>query len=286
MVHSPKHGKRIHFVTHFQLIMISPREINRAAALNKVSDRQIEKDYVLSWVLYAISCNSKLKEALVFKGGTVLKKSYFRDYRFSEDLDFTLLDETMENETIKKEFEVLFHFIKEETNMDLNTDPRNWTVHGSGSPQFHIDYVSSLRGTMGSRNLKIDITRGEQVLSPVAYRSIFRDYSDLEKEFILPCYSLVEVLIEKMAALMGRTEPRDLYDLWFLTELEGMQIPEHLADLERKARHKGQDPEKFLEKVLKKEAGFRKEWQNKLGSQIHDLPPFDEVFRGVKRQCR
>jgi predicted nucleotidyltransferase component of viral defense system len=31
-----------------------------------------------------------LREHLVFKGGTALKRCYFGDYRFSEDLDFTL----------------------------------------------------------------------------------------------------------------------------------------------------------------------------------------------------
>ncbi len=31
---------------------------------------------------------------LAFKGGTALKKCYFADYRFSEDLDFTLTEET------------------------------------------------------------------------------------------------------------------------------------------------------------------------------------------------
>ncbi len=30
-----------------------------------------------------------LRDTLVFKGGTALKKCYLGDYRFSEDLDFT-----------------------------------------------------------------------------------------------------------------------------------------------------------------------------------------------------
>jgi len=40
--------------------MIEPKEINKAAATNHVSDRQIEKDYVLSWMLFAISKNAAL----------------------------------------------------------------------------------------------------------------------------------------------------------------------------------------------------------------------------------
>lgn len=58
------------------------------------------KDYVLSWLLLGISKNPILSDNLVFKGGTVLKKVYFPDYRFSEDLDFTLLDNGIMNEDL------------------------------------------------------------------------------------------------------------------------------------------------------------------------------------------
>ena len=54
----------------------------------------IEKDYLLSWILAGISRVPALSDSLVFKGGTALKKCYFGDYRFSEDLDFTGLPGT------------------------------------------------------------------------------------------------------------------------------------------------------------------------------------------------
>ena len=52
----------------------------------------VERDYLLSWVLAGISAVPELRETLVFKGGTALKKCYFGDYRFSEDLDFSGLE--------------------------------------------------------------------------------------------------------------------------------------------------------------------------------------------------
>ena len=39
----------------------------------------IERDYLLSWVLAAISMTEDLAETLIFKGGTALKKCYFGD---------------------------------------------------------------------------------------------------------------------------------------------------------------------------------------------------------------
>lgn len=141
--------------------MIEPKEINKVATENKVNDRQIEKDYVLSWILFAISKNEILSKAMVFKGGTVLKKAYFEDYRFSEDLDFTLINEEITNDQIKDQFKKLFEFIIEEANIEIQIDERKWTIHETGSPQFYIEYVGPLKGNMGSRDLKIDITRGE-----------------------------------------------------------------------------------------------------------------------------
>jgi predicted nucleotidyltransferase component of viral defense system len=71
--------------------MIKPGEIQQKANAVGVRDQQIEKDYILSWILFGISKHEQLSKAIVFKGGTVLKKVYFEDYRFSEDLDFTIL---------------------------------------------------------------------------------------------------------------------------------------------------------------------------------------------------
>jgi len=266
--------------------MIEQKEINKIATQNRVSDRQIEKDYVLSWLLFAISKNKILYNALVFKGGTVLKKAYFEDYRFSEDLDFTLIDETISNEQIFTEFSNLFEFIKEESNIDIRIDPKKWAIHESGSPQFYIDYVASLQGSMGSRDLKIDITRGEILETETEIKTIFSTYSDLEEEFNLQCYSLAEVLIEKMTALMGRTEPRDLYDFWYLIEIENLDVSDYLFEFQNKAKHKKQLHEKFMEKVLNKEAAFKRDWEKKLVSQIHNLPKYEEVFREAKRHFK
>jgi predicted nucleotidyltransferase component of viral defense system len=48
---------------------------------------------------------------------------------------------------------------------------------------------------------------------------MLNQYSDIEEEgdIIIQSYGLEEIVIEKMAALMGRTIPRDLYDFDYLT---------------------------------------------------------------------
>ena len=201
-------------------------------------------------------------------------------------MDFTLLDETVSNEQILTEFNNLLDYIKEEANIDMRIEEKKWAIHESGSPQFYIDYVASLQGNMGSRDLKIDITRSEVLETNIETKSIFRPYSDLEEDFQLQCYSLAEVLIEKMTALMGRTEPRDLYDFWYLTEIERIDIAEHIIPFYSKAKRKKHDPKNFMQKVLSKETVFKRDWERKLASQIHDIPEYEEVFRGAKRHFK
>ncbi len=71
--------------------MIPPRSLsllsNRLARSGKrIPEAVLERDYCLAWFLVALS-RVPLCERLAFKGGTALKRCYFGDYRFSEDLD-------------------------------------------------------------------------------------------------------------------------------------------------------------------------------------------------------
>jgi len=265
--------------------MIKPKEINIQAAKHGLKDTQIEKDYVLSWMLYGISLNETLSKVLVFKGGTVLKKIYFEDYRFSEDLDFTLLDDAVTNEQLLAEFEKVYAFVKEQANITLQFRESN--LHESGSIAFYVDYIGPLQANLGMRDVKIDITRGEIMEYGIEIKKAFVLYSDLpEESYELKCYSLSEVLIEKMAALMGRTEPRDLYDFWHLTEIEQMDTKHHKPEFERKAKNKKHKPEEFAQKVLSKEKNLKAGWQKKLENQMNDLPKYDDVFREAKRNFK
>ena len=55
------------------------------AGVRRVVQSVLERDYCLAWFLVDLS-PSPLREALVFKGGTLLKHCYFCAYRSSEDL--------------------------------------------------------------------------------------------------------------------------------------------------------------------------------------------------------
>ena len=59
------------------------RHIQQAARDGRVSQIVVERDYVQSYVLLGIARQAELRETLLFKGGTMLKKVHFKNYRFS-----------------------------------------------------------------------------------------------------------------------------------------------------------------------------------------------------------
>jgi predicted nucleotidyltransferase component of viral defense system len=72
--------------------MINYFQIQRLASLRKVPEEIIEKDYFIELLLLYLSKDEFFNKKAVFRGGTALRKIYFSDYRYSEDLDF-LIDE-------------------------------------------------------------------------------------------------------------------------------------------------------------------------------------------------
>src|SRR3989344_9547761 len=61
--------------------------------LNIVRKDLIEKDVIISKMLFYLTQDKDFFQSYAFKGGTCLIKCYFGYYRFSEDLDFTYLNQ-------------------------------------------------------------------------------------------------------------------------------------------------------------------------------------------------
>ena len=50
----------------------------------RIPESVLERDYCIAWFLVGLS-QTLLRNKLIFKGGTALRRCYFPDYRFSED---------------------------------------------------------------------------------------------------------------------------------------------------------------------------------------------------------
>ncbi len=270
--------------------MIKPGELQKKAHALGVRDQQIEKDYILSWILFGIAHHKHLATTIAFKGGTVLKIIYFEGYRFSEDLDFTLLNNEISNDLIFSWFREIFQFIKDEANIpleiiDLSEQEDTRPPDGQGGITFYIRYVGPLGGQGDHKKVKVDISRSEKLeFTPVTKDAII-SYSDM-KEYQLLCYPLEEVLVEKLRSVMQRMQARDFYDIWYLLEEHRMDIGSYLGEFEAKCKSKQLTHTDFPKKLNERLPQYKARWKGSLSEQIKDLPEFERVEREVLRHIK
>jgi hypothetical protein len=157
--------------------LIPQRNLSRLAnRLAKAGGRRIpesvlERDYCLSWFLAGLSENP-LRNRLFFKGGTALKKCHFPDYRFSEDLDFTLGEE-VPFEAIRQELDVAFEKVYQDSGVLLRYARSDRQPHAN-SHTFYLSYEGPLGNLPSGKEVKTDITIKEKVVFPIEELPVLR----------------------------------------------------------------------------------------------------------------
>lgn len=143
--------------------MIDRAEILAVATDLSLSPEVVEKDYVLGWLLAGIHAQPALLDNWIFKGGTCLKKCYFETYRFSEDLDFTLIDASqLASDFLISAFVDVSTWVYENTGIQIPADRLRFDTYinprGGMSCQGRIYYTGPLPrgGTMP--RIKLDLT--------------------------------------------------------------------------------------------------------------------------------
>ena len=265
--------------------MINKQDILDRAAEWQLRPEVVEKDYVLGWLLAAISSHSELQALWIFKGGTCIKKTYFETYRFSEDLDFTLVREAPYSEAaILEQLQAVARSAAEMSGLELPTDlirvlPRH-NKAGQDTFQGRLYYRGPLQRTQNYASIIFDITNDETVVAEPVARTVFHPYSDgLPADVAVQCYSLEELLAEKTRALYQRTRPRDLYDVVYLLEncIDAIDLAEAQRIFGAKCESKGlpiPSSDELLVLVQQNEE-LRADWANMLAHQLPNLPEID-----------
>ncbi len=253
----------------------------------RIPEAVLERDYCLAWFLVGLS-QASLREHLVFKGGTALKRCYFDDYRFSEDLDFTLASD-MPLESILSGLEEVYTHVRSASGIPFSYAREDRKKH-QNSHTFYLAYEGPLPAA-SPKEVKVDVTISERFVLPIADRAVLRgydEYSDLTEGNEIRVYALDEIGVEKVVALTdhARNEPRDLYDVWYLTEEDHIDLPMLLQEIDSKLEFRGRNRDMLTENFDKKEARYKKLWRTRLGSHMAELPPYDDVFRSVRRTMR
>lgn len=257
----------------------------QSAGGRRIPEAVIERDYVLAWLLTGLA-GHPLRDALAFKGGTALRRCWFGDYRFSEDLDFTLT-RPMAFAEILAGLNEIFAGVEAACGLHITFDREDRHGH-QNSHTFYLRY----RGPLPAESdVKVDITINEVLCYPLQDRPIQRSYdgfADLPAGPTVKVYAIEEIVIEKLVALSdrARNEPRDLYDLWFLFGVTNLRIAEMRAELDTKLALRQRVVAGLEQAIAAKEDRLRRLWAGRLAHQMSQLPPFDDAFREVLRTVR
>lgn len=255
----------------------------------RIPESVLERDYCVAWFLVGLA-RTPLRNKIIFKGGTALRRCHFPEYRYSEDLDFTLL-QALSFDELKQELEAVYKEVKQSSNITFKFSRPDPTTH-QNSYTFYLTYEGPLPTTSISKEIKVDITIKERVFYTPEELAILKsceEFTDLPEGEKILVYSLCEIASEKTIALLdhARTEPRDLYDLWYLIGQDGsIALQDCLEAIHAKLAHRGKKLNDIREEFHKKEARLKKTWATRLSAQMANLSEFDNAYRAVKRAFR
>ncbi len=268
--------------------MINRQEISDFSREFGLAANVVEKDYVLGWLLAGISGHSELGSSWIFKGGTCLKKCYFETYRFSEDLDFTVVQSDHQDEAFLVEaFKQIADWVYDASGIEIPHELIRFDVYtnprGKISVQGRIGYRGPLRPGGDLPRVKLDLTDDEVLVLNPSSREVHHPYTDRPDGGVsAQCYSFEEVFAEKVRALAERLRPRDLYDVIHLFRHDSTKHSRKLilSTLEKKCAFKS-IPVPTLEFLADKpeRAELETEWENMLGHQVPVLPPFGQFWQ-------
>jgi predicted nucleotidyltransferase component of viral defense system len=264
--------------------MISKNEISNSSAKLGLSLDVIEKDYVLGWVIAGINQDGGLSDSWVFKGGTCLKKCFLNDYRFSEDLDFTLKNRThLDTTFLEEKFKAISEWVYENSGIEIPTEGINFkereTIRNTVSIKGKLSYHGPIRRLGSLPRIKLDLTVDELLVDEPTKSVVHHSYSDLQENlFNISSYSYPELFAEKLRATVERSLPRDLYDVVEIFRRKDLLPSSSNVKkiLVKKCEYKGVEiPSRKVMKDAEKVAELKSAWNNMLKHQLKDLPDID-----------
>lgn len=180
--------------------MITQREIREKAREYNVPASTIERDYAQNWLIKSLfSLNMALK------GGTGIRKVYFDKYRFSDDLDFTLLKD-LPIDQLEGHIKDCIQKAREESGINFSQDIG---IQENDNGFGIIVYFQIMQRGENRTRIKIDITQpgNEKILLPLITKGIIHPYSD-NLGAKVKVYSLEEIMAEKIRSLFSKNKTK------------------------------------------------------------------------------
>jgi predicted nucleotidyltransferase component of viral defense system len=268
--------------------VISREAVLAAATELALSPDVVEKDYVLGWILAGIFKHAELSGTWLLKGGTCLKKCYFETYRFSEDLDFTLLDpDHLDEQFLQRTLGEVADWVHEASGIVIPKDRFRFRLYtnprGALSCEGRVYYNGPLqRRPDDLPRVKLDLLADELIALEPVDRPISHPYTDRPDVMTARCYAYSELMAEKLRALGERTRPRDLYDVINLFRNERQRPPaDTLVQIVRRKCESRGLAIPSLGALISNLNELRADWAAMLEHQLPSLPPFDAFWSAL-----
>jgi predicted nucleotidyltransferase component of viral defense system len=257
----------------------------------------VEKDYALGYLLAGIVDADEPPGTLLLKGGTALKKAYFADYRFSEDLDFSIhptmrLDDA--DTLLQRAVAKCEQLLQERGAFRVEWERLELRLPHPGGQDAYVVRVQFPGQRQPLCRLKVEITHDELLLWPLADRDLIHLFPEGLTARI-SCYSLEEIVAEKLRALLQSRQRlsergwgasrvcRDYYDLWYILGRQEVNLSHFCENLDRKCKHRGvsfESVSSFFDGALVQVA--ESEWMRQLTPFVRDCPPVESVLSNLR----
>jgi len=266
--------------------MIPLVEINKLAETLQVPAETIEKDYVISWILYCLS-KSKISDDFIFYGGTAIKRIYFDEHRFSEDIDL-ISNKTFDVDYLLSSLSTL-DSAGVAVNLDLEIIPPKSKAITNDRIQLYVSYSGYDEIINYSKEVRIDFSMDRELFGDIVQAKVISSYSDFDmQDETLSVMSLNTILGNKLGLLfdLTRNEPRDVFDIWFLlnrTEKFDFNFDSVCKAL--KEKYGFMPSYSSLSSCLESEI-LQTNWDIRLGHQVANLPEFKDVIRDIQSRLK
>lgn len=152
----------------------------------------------------------KASKDLFFKGGTAIR-FLLNSFRFSEDLDFTSI---LSQDEVEKTLARVFSFFEKNASEKI-AFKKEKVFEKFAKNSIRYKFLFLPKNSKQFLSIKIDVSFREKPLSKDETVISSFDYP-LSPYPLVVHLSFEEIFAEKIRALLTRTKPRDLFDVWFL----------------------------------------------------------------------
>ncbi len=267
--------------------MLSKEELSKIAEKKGLLLINTERDYLLEMILYALF--QKVKDELVFKGGTALYKLYGLN-RFSEDLDFTLMkhrsavQEGQSPSAQKGKLSLLVPKFIEETVRQLSKLGVVAKIKEIRDYRQQINVHLECKGPLytGGKEtmayIPLNLSLREKVQYP-RYETLFSSYREIPS-FELCVMGEAEIAAEKVRTILARDKARDVYDLWFLLK-KGVKIDAELLKKKMKRAKISWNKKMLLDAIAAKEKMWEEDLQKLVLGNLPSFRKIQEELQGL-----